>query len=181
LSLYVAVATKATAAPPMLVVFAPGATVTEERVAAVTVMVAVPVVVPDVAVIVAVPTFTPVTTPLALTVATVASLEVHVAVAVTSCVVKLLKMPVAVRGVVPVTVTLAVPGVTVIELSTAAVTVRLAVPDFGEPAPVLTVAVRVTGPPAFTAVARPAATVAIVASLVVQVAVAVTSAVVLSL
>src|SRR5260370_295595 len=113
------------------------------------------------------PAFTPVATPLALTVAIVLSDDVHVAVLVRFCVVPSEKCPVALNGAVFPAVTDALAGVTVIDVSAAAVTVSEAVPAMAPE-----VAVRVTGPPAFTPVATPLAlTVAIVLSDEVHVAV----------
>src|SRR5258708_9326907 len=98
------------------------------------------------------PAFTPVATPVALTVAMVVSDEVHVAVLVRFCVVPSEKLPAPLNGAVFPTATDALAGVTVIDVSAAAVTVSEAVPAMAPEG-----AVRVTGPPAFTPVATPVA------------------------
>src|SRR5258708_9369117 len=113
------------------------------------------------------PAFTPVATPLALTAAMVVSDEVHVAVLVRFCVVPSEKCPVALNGAVFPTATDALTAATVIDVTAPAATVSQAVPAMAPE-----VAVRATGPPAFTPVAPPLALpVAIVVSDEVHVAV----------
>src|SRR5258708_20398749 len=82
----------------------------------------------------------------------VVSDEVHVAVLVRFCVVPSEKCPVALNGAVFPTATDALTGATVIDVSAAAGTVSEAVPAMAPE-----VAVRVTGPPAFTPEATPLA------------------------
>src|SRR5258708_16394905 len=99
------------------------------RAAVVTVSEAVPAIAPGAAVrVTGPPAFTPVATPLALTVAIVLSDEVHVAVLVRFCVVPSEKCPVALNGAVFPTATDALAGATVIDVSTAALTLSEAVP-----------------------------------------------------
>ena len=138
---------------PAATLAAAGDTVIDCSTAAVTVREAVALTPPCAAVIVTgPPAFTPVATPLALMVAMVVSDDVHVAVLVRFCVVPSEYWPVAVYGWVLPAATLAAAGDTVIDVSTAAVTVREAVALTPPCA-----AVRVTGPPAFTPVATPLA------------------------
>jgi hypothetical protein len=105
-----------------------GVTEIEVNTAAVTVNVAEPLVVPDLAVMVALPCATLVASPPLLTVATDFADDVQVAVLVRFCVVPLLYVPVAVNCCVYPFATDAVPGVTAIEVNTAAVTVNVAEP-----------------------------------------------------
>src|SRR5260221_8103722 len=136
--------------------------------AAVTVSEAVPAMAPEVAVrVTGPPAFTPVATPLALTVAIEIG-RAHDLTPVTQCCrMPSADCPVALNGAVFPTATDALAGVTVIDVSAAAVTVSEAVPAMAPE-----VAVRVTGPPAFTPVATPLAlAVAIVFSDEVHVAV----------
>src|SRR5579859_7619029 len=152
-----------------------GVTAMEVTVLAVTVSVAVPVTPLTVAVIGVVPAATPVARPAALTVATVGFALAQIAVAVMLAVVPSLYVAVAVNCCVAPTWTLAVTGITAIEVKLGAAgggTVNIAVPV----TPAI-VAVMLADPAA-TAVARPPAL--IVATLGValaQVAVVVTSAV----
>jgi hypothetical protein len=106
---------------------AEGATVTDWRVAALTVSVASPVVPPRDAVMVLVPSRTPVATAPVI-VATPALADVHVASAVTSCVDPSLYLPVAVNASANPFATVGVAGATEIVSSTGAVTSTVAVP-----------------------------------------------------
>jgi hypothetical protein len=117
------------------------------------------------------PIATPVARPELLTVAMEVLLEVHVALLVTSRVEPSLYLPVAVNWFVPPTGTEAVEGVSWREVGTGGVTVSWAVALTP-----LRAAVRVTGPPAATPVARPELfTVAMEVLLEVHVALLVTS------
>jgi hypothetical protein len=150
---------------------APACSVVEVKVGAgpeaATVSVVEPVTPLCVAEIVVVPPDTPVASPVALIVATAVFEEAHVAVAVRTCVELSLNVPIAVNCSVSATNTAEFAGVTAIDTSTGAVTVSCAVPEM-----LPDVAVIVTGPPAFTPVARPAALiVAIVVLLELHVAV----------
>jgi hypothetical protein len=94
-----------------------------------------------------------VASPVVLIVATLAAEELHVAVLVRFCVLASVYVPVAVNCcVLPLAID-GFAGVTAIDTNVGAVTVRLSP---GEVTP-LKLAVMVTGPPAFTPVARPAA------------------------
>ena len=90
-----------------------------------TVMVAEPVMLPEVAVMLATPTPTPVAKPPVLIEATVGVSEDQVTEAVTSCVLKSLKVPVAVNCCVVPNGIDGFAGVTVIDVSTAAVTLSV--------------------------------------------------------
>ena len=126
-----------------------GVTAMEDRVAAVTVRVAVPDLPLKAAVMVAVPATLAVARPLLFTVAVVVLDELQVTCAVIFWVVESEYVPVAVNCWVVPAALLAVAGVTAIEDRVAAVTVRVAVPDLPLKAAVM-VAV-----PATLAVARP--------------------------
>jgi hypothetical protein len=106
----------------------PGLTDNDTRTGAVTANVAEPVIVPEVAVIVVIPGVTLVAYPAAPIVATAGTVDAQVAVVVRFCVVPLLYVPVAVNCCVYPFATDAVPGVTAIEVNTAAVTVNVAEP-----------------------------------------------------
>ena len=126
-----------------------GVTAMEDRVAAVTVRVAVPDFPLKVAVMVAVPAALAVAKPLLATVAVVVLDEVQVTCVVIVWVDPSEYVPVAVNcWVVPATL-VAVAGVTAMEDRVTAVTVRVAVPDFPLKAAVM------VAEPAETAVARP--------------------------
>ena len=127
-----------------------GVTAIETRVAAVTFNVVVPLTLPDFAVIVELPTPAAVARPVALIVATVVVAELHVALAVRFCVLLSLNVPVAVNCCVRPLATEGFAGVTAIETSVGAVTVRTVVPVI-DPDFALIVEV-----PAVSAVANPA-------------------------
>jgi hypothetical protein len=144
----VPVATRVLLRPATTVAVA-GVTAIELKGAAVTVRVAEPDLVPDVAVIVAVPADTPVATPGDATVANEVLPEVQVTLELISTVVPSEKVPVATRVLVRPATTVAVAGVTAIELKVAAVTVRVAEPVLPPKAAVM------TDEPADTPVATP--------------------------
>jgi hypothetical protein len=129
-----------------------GVTAIEDRVAAVTVSVVDPTTLPLVALIVDVPTFTAVAKPAALIVAFAGVPDAHVTLLVRSCVELSLKVPVAVNCCVFPAATDGFAGVTAMDVSTAAVKVRVVVPLIAPDTALI-----VTGPPDFTPVARPAA------------------------
>jgi hypothetical protein len=134
---------------PATLVAVAGVTAIEDRVAAVTVRVAVPDLPLKVAVMVAEPAALAVARPLLATVAVVVLEELQVTCVVMFWVVESEYVPVAVNcWVVPATL-VAVAGVTAMEDRVAAVTVRVAVPDLPLKAAVM------VAEPAATAVARP--------------------------
>jgi hypothetical protein len=105
-----------------------GVTAIDCRVAAVTVRVVEPLITSDVALIVEVPTPAPVARPVALIVAVAVVPELHVTVLVRFCVVPSLKVPVAVNCCVAPLAIDGFAGVTAIDCSVAAVTVRTVEP-----------------------------------------------------
>jgi len=129
-----------------------GVTAIDDSVAAVTVNVVEPTTLPLVALIVDVPTFRVVAKPEALIVATVVVPDAHVTLLVRFCVELSLNVPVAVNCCVFPAATDGFAGVTAMDVSTAAVNVNEVVPMTAPD-----VALIVTGPPAFTPVAKPAA------------------------
>jgi hypothetical protein len=100
----------------------------ESKAAGVTVRLVEPTIDPEVALIVVVPVLALWISPVALTVATLPVVELQVAVLVRSCVVPSLKVPVAVNCCEVPSAIEALPGVTVIEVRTAPVTVKVSVP-----------------------------------------------------
>jgi hypothetical protein len=101
----------------------------EDRVAAVTVMVLMPEILPEAAVMVAKPVATAVARPLLLTVATEVTDELQVTCVVISRLIPSEYVPVAVNWLVTSAGRLAMAGVTDMEVSTAGVTVRVALPE----------------------------------------------------
>ena len=138
--------------PATMMVGVAGVTAIDDSVAAVTVKVVEPTTPPLVAVIVEEPTFRVVAKPAALIVATVVVPEAHVTLPVRFCVELSLNVPVAVNCCVFPAATDGFAGVTAMDVSTAAVKVNEVVPLTAPE-----VALIVTGPPAFTPVAKPAA------------------------
>jgi hypothetical protein len=113
---------------PAATVAAAGVTEIEVKTAVVTVNVAEPLIVPDLAVMVAVPGATLVANPPLLTVATPVADEDHCTVLLRFCVLPLLYFPVAVNCWPLPAATVAVAGVTEIDVNSAAVTVNVAEP-----------------------------------------------------
>ena len=180
LSENVAVAVNGTVAPPRLVLPRAGVTWSAVATAVVTVRFVLPVIPPLVALIDVVPALSAIARPVASIEAIVLSLEDQVAVELRSCVVPSSKTPVAVYCSLTPAATVLFGGVTWMLLSSAFVTVSLAVPDWEAP-PIVTFAVIVVDP-GLTPLATPLPlTVAVAVSLEDQVAVVVTSCVVLLL
>jgi hypothetical protein len=155
-SLKVPVAVNCCVAPLAIDGFA-GVTAIDCNVAAVTVRVVEPLIAPDVALIVEFPTPAPVARPAALIVAVVVVPELHVTVLVRFCVVPSLNVPVAVNCCVAPLAIDGFAGVTAIDCSVTAVTVRTVEPLI---APDVAVIVEVPTP---AALARPAALIVAVA------------------
>src|ERR1700733_7231650 len=130
-SLKVPVAVNCWVAPLAIEGFA-GVTAIDCSVAAVTVSKVEPLIAPDVALIVEVPTPAPVARPVALIVAVAVVPELHVTVLVRFCVVPALKVPVAVNCCVAPLAIDGFAGVTAIDCSVAAVTVRTVEPLIDE-------------------------------------------------
>ena len=126
-----------------------GVTAIEESVAAVTVKVVFPDLLPDVAVMTAVPAATPVARPVGFIVATLIVPEAQVTDAVISTDVPSEYVPVAVNCLVRPATTLGFTGVTAIDESVAAVTVKVVFPDLLPDVAVM------SDVPAVTPVARP--------------------------
>lgn len=106
----------------------PGDTIIETKAAGVTVRFVEPTIEPEVALMAVVPTLALVAFPVAPMVATLVVADAHVAVPVRSWVLPSVKVPVAVNCWLVPSAMEGLPGVTVIELRTAAVTVKLSVP-----------------------------------------------------
>ena len=130
-SLNVPVAVNCCVAPLAIDGFA-GVTAIDCSVAAVTVRVVEPLIAPDVALIVEFPTAAPVARPVVLIVAVAVVPELHVTVLVRFCVVPSLKVPVAVNCCVTPLAIDGLAGVTAIDCSVAAVTVRTVEPLMDE-------------------------------------------------
>ena len=154
---------------PIGTVAVAGVTAIELNVAAVTVKVAEPDLPPNAAVIVAVPIDSPVATPGDTTVPTAMASELHVTVLLMSRLVPSEYVPVATKVCVKPIGTVAVAGVTAIELNVAAVTVKVAEPDLPSNVAVM------TDVPTATPIARPDVTVATLVVPEVQLENAVTS------